>query len=139
MIENGKKVTFDYVLKVNGETVDSSSQRGPIEYMHGEEKIIKGLEKQMTGLQIGEKRSITVSPEEGYGPVDSEAFKEVPRSMLGKDITPEVGQQLALQHPNGQNFPVVISDVRDETIVLNLNHPLAGQELHFDVTVVNVQ
>ena len=139
MIESGKKVIFDYVLTVDGEIVDSSLRRGPLEYIHGEGRIIKGLERQLEGLQVGDKRNIIVSPEEGFGTIDPKAFKEVPKTMLSEEITPQVGQRLVLQNQSGNSFPVVIATVLDDTIVLNLNHPFAGQELYFEVTIVDIQ
>jgi len=139
MIESGKKVIFDYVLTVDGEIVDSSLRRGPLEYIHGEGRIIKGLERQLEGLQVGDKRNIIVSPEEGFGTIDPKAFKEVPKTMLSEEITPQVGQRLVLQNQSGNSFPVVIAKVLDDTIVLNLNHPFAGQKLYFEVTIVDIQ
>ena len=138
MIEAGKKVKFDYVLTVDGNKVDSSEKTGPLEYVHGEKKIIPGLEKQMQGLKVGDKRNFIVFPEEGYGRIDPEAFKEYPKSSLPPEIEPKVGQVLGVKDQEGNKYPVVISEVKDETIVLNFNHPLAGKTLNFDITIVEI-
>jgi len=139
MIEKGKKVKFDYKLTVNGQIIDSSEKRGPIEYVHGQGTIIKGLEKRMEGLKVGDKQKIVVPAEEAYGKVNPEAFKEVPKSDLPKDINVQKGQMLEVKDNTGRMFPVMVSEVKEQTIVINFNHPLAGQELNFDVSIVDVQ
>lgn len=139
MIEEGKKVKFDYNLTVNGEVVDSSEKNGPIEYIQGKGTIIKGLEKRMEGLKVGDKQTIIVPAEEAYGKVNPNAFQEVPKSDIPKEIDLQAGQMMEVQDNNGRRFPVVISEIKEQTIVINFNHPLAGQELKFDVTIVDIQ
>ncbi|MBU1863637.1 MAG: FKBP-type peptidyl-prolyl cis-trans isomerase [Candidatus Omnitrophica bacterium] len=139
MIEAGKKVQFDYVLTIDGQQVDTSAGRKPLEYVHGEGKIVRGLEQQLEGLKVGAKQTITVSAEEGYGQVNPDAFKEIPKTSLPENIEPKVGMILQLNHPQRGKVAVVIAEVRDTTIVINFNHPLAGKELQFDVTIVNIQ
>ena len=139
MIENGKKVKFDYKLTVNGEMIESSEQKGPVEYIQGKGTIIKGLEKRMEGLKIGDKQTFFIPAEEAYGKINPNAFQEVPKSDLPKDLNVQEGQMLEVQDNTGRRFPVVISEIKEQTIVINFNHPLAGQELKFDVTIVDVQ
>ena len=139
MIDAGKKVKFNYTLKADGEKIDSSEKNGPFEYVQGEKKIIPGLEKQMEGLKVRDKRTINVSAKEAYGEVDPNAFKEVPKSKLAPNLNPKVGDVLGITDPDGNNFPVVVAEVKTDSIVLNFNHPLAGKDLVFDITVVDIQ
>ena len=139
MIEAGKTVTFYYTLTVEGQVVDSSKEDAPLEYVQGDGKIIKGLEEQMEGLTVGDRRTITVAAAQGYGEVNPQAFRDVPKANLPENIEPQVGQVLQVVAPNGGRLPVVISEIKDDTVVLNLNHPLAGKELQFDITIVDIK
>lgn len=139
MIEDGKKVSFDYTLTVNGEEVDSSQGRGPLEYVQGKGMIVPGLEKQMVGLKVGDKRALVVSPEEGYGIANADAFQEVPKNQLPDGIDLQVGKRLAAHTQDGGTLPVIVKEVREDSVILDFNHPLADKELHFDVTIVAVQ
>lgn len=137
-IQDGTAVQLDYTLTVDGEVVDSSKGRSPLSYVQGKGQLIPGLEKQLVGLKAGDTRSLTVAPEDGYGPVDPEAFVEVSREQLPPDIAPEVGQALRGTGPDGRPFRATIFKVGSESVTLDLNHPLAGKTLFFDITVVNV-
>ena len=139
MISEGKKVKFDYTLTVDGQVVDTSEGRQPLEYTQGEGKIITGLEQQMTGLKEGEEKKIEVAAEKGYGERNPDALREVPKEQFPPNITPEQGQQLAMTTPDGQRVPVLVSEVKDESVILDFNHPLAGKDLSFDVKVVSVE
>lgn len=138
-IEKGKKVNFEYTLTVEGEVVDTSKGRGSFEYVHGQGQIIPGLSKQLEGMQAGDEKKITIAPEEGYGVVNPEAIKEVPKSSLPPDIDVKPGMYLQMKTNAGQPMPIRVSDVKEDTIVLDLNHPLAGKTLEFDVTIVSVE
>ena len=138
-IAAGKKVTFDYVLTIDGQTIETSENVGPLEYTHGEGGILKGLEKRLAGLKVGDVKTITIPAQEAYGQVRPEAVREFPKSTLPENFTPQVGAIVRVENDSGQKFPVTIAEIRDETIVLNLNHPLAGKDLQFDVTVVAVK
>jgi FKBP-type peptidyl-prolyl cis-trans isomerase SlyD len=138
-IQDGLTVQIDYTLTVDGALVDSSKGRGPLSYVHGQNQIIPGLERRLTGLQIGEARQITVGPEEGYGPVDPNAFVEVSREQLPPEMTPEIGQVLQGTDQGGRPFRATINKVGEATVLLNLNHPLAGKTLLFDITVVDIR
>ena len=138
MIENGKKVKIHYTLTVEGFVVDSSEGQEPLQFTHGSGEIIVGLEKRLDGLKVGDKREITVSPEEGYGLEDPEAFVEVPRSRLPEgDILP--GMQFLVTRQDGSRIPVTISEVKTDSVILNLNHPLAGKELIFTIEIVEIE
>jgi peptidylprolyl isomerase len=139
VIENGKKVTFNYTLTVDNEVVDDSEKRGPLTYVHGEGKIIPGLAKRMTGMQIGEERNIEVPPEEAYGVTNPEAVREIPKTSLPDTIELQAGVMLQMQTPEGQPVPVTISEVKEDTVVLDLNHPLAGKILVFHIAVISIE
>ncbi len=137
-IENGTTVEMDYTLTVDGEKVDSSEGRGPLKYVHGQNQIVPGLEEALTGLTQGDEKQVTVDPEGGYGPVQKEAIIEVPKGQLPPDLKPEVGQALQGQDREGRPFRAVVQAVADETVTLDLNHPLAGKTLNFDIKIVSV-
>jgi len=139
MIENGKTVKFDYTLTVAGETVDTSQGKEPLEYVQGEGKIIRGLEAQMEGLKVGDKKAITVGPEDAYGVVDQRAIVEIPKEQLGNETTPQLGMMLQLTTAEGQPLAGTISEIKEATVIVDFNHPLAGKELLFDIEVVEVK
>jgi len=137
-IGEGSQVSFDYTLTVDGEVVDSSEGRDPFTYTHGEGQIVPGLEKNLKGLHVGDEKKVAVSPEEGYGVVDPNAFKEVPRSTLPPDVKIDLGMMLQAQNPNGNLLTVKVTEVKDDTVVIDFNHPLAGKTLNFDVKIVSI-
>lgn len=139
VVENGKEVAFDYTLTVEGEKVDSSQGRAPLSYTHGVGQIIPGLSRQMEGMKTGEAKTIVVAPEEGYGLVNAQAFKEIPRTALPEGLEPKVGMLLQMVGPDGRAIPVRIVEVKEGVVKIDLNHPLAGKTLTFDVKVVSVQ
>ncbi len=138
-IQEGKEVSFDYRLTVDGNVVDSSKQNGPMEYVHGQGKIIPGLSKELEGMTAGEQKSVDIPPSQAYGPINKEAVQQVPKSKLPENINPQEGMYLQVQSQGGQAMPVRIAEVKDESIVLDLNHPLAGKTLHFDVEINSVK
>ena len=139
MIENGKVVKINYTLTVRGEIVDSSEGREPLEYTQGNNMIIPGLESQLQGMKVGEKKTVVVGPEDAYGVVNQESIIEVPKAQLGENVDPQVGMMLQMQTPSGQALAGKIIEVKDEAVLVDFNHPLAGQELTFDVEVVEIQ
>ena len=138
-IQDDTVVSLDYKLNVDDELIDESQEGQPIQFIQGKGQIIPGLERQIAGMSIGESKEITVTPEEGYGEVDKNAFGKIPRSEFPPDIPLEKGVVLQLRNNDGQTFDAVIEDVDDETVNLNFNHPLAGKSLVFQVTVVDVR
>ena len=137
MIEVGKKVKFNYTLKVGGKVIDQSKE-APMEYVHGEGSIIPGLQESMQGMKQGEKKVIRVDPDKAYGKVQPEAFVEVPKSQLPQQ-EPKVGMPVAAKSPEGQNYQGRIVDIRPETLLIDFNHPLAGKELEFDIDIVSIE
>ncbi|HKJ27235.1 MAG TPA: peptidylprolyl isomerase [Anaerolineales bacterium] len=132
-------VTIDYKLTIDGEIIDSSEEDGPLDYLHGHENIIPGLERELTGMKIGEQKNVTVAPEDGYGTVDEEAMLEVPRSEFPNEVPLEIGIELEVTDQEGDMLFATIVEVGNKTVKLDTNHPLAGKALDFDVTVVDLR
>jgi FKBP-type peptidyl-prolyl cis-trans isomerase SlyD len=138
-IANGTVVEIDYTLHLgDGEIVDRSEGE-PLAYIHGEGQIVPGLEQALAGLDVGEKRQVVVEPGEGYGEHDPRGVQEVSRQAFPDDFVPQPGMQLVAQAPSGEPVQFVVKEVRTETVLVDFNHPLAGQTLHFDVTVRQVR
>ena len=134
----GMKVQFDYTLTVGTEQVETTKGKQPLEYVHGTNMLIPGLEKELLGMKAGDTKVVTVKSEDAYGPVRPEALREIEKTKLPKDITPQVGMVLEMQDPDGNAYPAVVKEVKDTTFILDFNHPLAGKELKFDVKIVSV-
>lgn len=139
VITEGSKVSLEYTLNIDGgETVDSNAGEEPLVYTQGNNEIIPALEEELSGLAAGDEKQVTLQPEEAYGTVDPEAFREVPLEQIPEDARSE-GQLLVMQDQQGNQQQIKVSEVRDDTALLDLNHPLAGKTLEFDVKVVDVQ
>jgi FKBP-type peptidyl-prolyl cis-trans isomerase SlyD len=137
-IAAGKEVSLEYTLRLeNEEVVESNVGDQPLKYIHGKNQIIPGLESALEGMQVGESKEVTVLPENAYGPVMPEAFQEVPRDRIPADAQ-QVGARLQGRDPNGQVVHARVAQVKDESLVLDFNHPLAGKTLVFAVKVVAV-
>ncbi|MCD4782104.1 MAG: peptidylprolyl isomerase [Candidatus Omnitrophica bacterium] len=139
MIANGKRVYFDYTLTVEGEVADTSEGKQPLDYIHGQQMIIPGLERQLEGLKIGDERDIHIKPEEGYGLSNPELIVEVPKERFNVDVEPKEGMMLDMQTDDGRKFTGVIIAVKEGTLRLDFNHPLAGKELNFKIKVVDIK
>ena len=137
-IQNGMAVQLNYTLTVDGAVMDSTEGQSPLKYIHGQGQLIPGLERQLTGLKAGDTGQFTITPEEGYGSINSEAFLKVPREKLPADMTPEVGMMVEGRNPDGQPLRARIHAVDDKMVTLDFNHPLAGKTLQFTVTVVSI-
>jgi FKBP-type peptidyl-prolyl cis-trans isomerase SlyD len=138
MIKKGSTVKMHYTLKVDDQTIDSSEERGPITFVQGEGQIIPGVEKQMEGLEAGDKREFTVEPEEGYGARDPEATHNVPKGAFGNVDKLVVGDMVTGE-VGGRTFRARVDRIGPEEITLDLNHPLAGKTLQFYVEVLETQ
>jgi FKBP-type peptidyl-prolyl cis-trans isomerase SlyD len=139
-IANGHVVGIDYSLHLgDGRVVDASAPEEPLTYLHGEGQIVPGLETALEGLDVGERKQVVVAPGEGYGEHDPRGVQEVPRTAFPPGFEPKVGMELTAEGPNGEAVPFAIREVRLESVLIDLNHPLAGKTLHFDVTVREVR
>ncbi len=137
MIKEGSKAKFDYTLTVDGKVADTSAGRGPLEYTHGAGMIIAGLEKELLGMKVGDKKTVTVKPEEGYGLVLQEAIKRVPKEAISNADELKVGDMVGASN-GGHTFRAVVKEIGEKEITLDFNHPLAGKELVFDVEIKEI-
>jgi FKBP-type peptidyl-prolyl cis-trans isomerase 2 len=135
----GDTVKVHYTGKLDDGTVfDTSSDSEPLEFTLGEGQVILGFEQAVMGMNMGDSKTAKIPADEAYGRHRPEMVLAVPRDQFPANITPEVGQQLQIRQPNGQAFVVKVTDIKDDTIVLDANHPLAGQDLTFDIKLVEV-
>ncbi|GEO08613.1 FKBP-type peptidyl-prolyl cis-trans isomerase [Segetibacter aerophilus] len=139
-VKNGDTVRVHYHGKLNdGTTFDSSEGREPLEFEVGSGNVIAGFDSGVTGMQVGEKKTINIPVDEAYGQKQDDLLMEFPLDRFPADMQPEVGMQLNMSNGAGQNFPVVIREVREDSVVLDANHPLAGEELTFDLELVEIK
>lgn len=137
--KKGDKVKVHYHGKLtDGTTFDSSEGRSPLEFEIGSGQVIPGFDEGVTGLQVGEKRTVHIPAEQAYGPASDEQIVEFPRNQFPPDMTPEVGMPLQMSNDQGQTFQVVIKEIKDDVVVLDANHPLAGKDLVFDIELVDI-
>jgi len=138
-IAENSTVTIDYTMTLdNGEVVDSTKDTDPLTYTQGEGELISGVEKRMDGLKKGDTLEVVLSPAEGFGDADPEARIEIPQT----DLPPEALQVDALlqgEGPQGQSIEGRVIELKETTALVDFNHPLAGKNLHFTVTVVDVK
>ena len=137
-IETGKKVSLSYKLLVEGELIESADAKQPFSYTHGQRQIVPGLEKNLTGLKVGDKKTIKVPPQEAYGQMDLKQFLEFDKKKLPKDIPMKVGTMVEARSPKGEVRLVKIKEIKDKTVVLDFNHPLSGKELEFQIEVLKI-
>lgn len=122
----------------DGATFDTSEGRDPLECELGSGQIIRGFDDGLQGMEVGESKTITIPPEEAYGPRVDDAIQEFPLDKIPDGIPTDPGTQLQMQGPQGQVIPVTVVDKGEETLTLDANHPLAGKTLKFDVTLVEI-
>ncbi len=135
----GDTVQVHYTGKLQDGTVfDSSVIREPLQFTLGQGQVISGFEQAVVGMNPGESKTANIPADQAYGERREEMLLPVDRSEFPEHITPEVGQQLQVSQPDGQSVVVTVADVSDETVVLDANHPLAGQDLSFDIELVNI-
>jgi FKBP-type peptidyl-prolyl cis-trans isomerase 2 len=138
-VENGSRVSVEYTLSDGkGEVIESNKGKAPMEYTQGEGQIIPGLEKELAGMAVGDEKKVNVKAEDAYGPVDPAAFREMPREKIPADGL-KVGTQLMVKTAEGQSFAVRVHEVKDKTVVLDMNHPLAGKALSFEIKILSIE
>lgn len=138
-IASNSIVTLHYTLKDNDGNVIDQSEDGSFLYLHGAMNIIPGLENALTGKAAGEELSVSVSPEEGYGVKDPERIQEVPKDMFENSEEIKVGVQFHAQGPDDNAVVVTVAEVKDDVVVIDGNHALAGVDLNFDVKIIDVR
>ena len=122
----------------DGKVFDSSEGRDPLEFTLGTGQVIPGFDKGIEGMAVEESKTINIPAEDAYGEIRAELIQEVPRTNLPEEINPEVGMQLMSNTPDGQQIPLVVTEVKEESITVDANHPLAGKDLTFEVTLVGI-
>jgi FKBP-type peptidyl-prolyl cis-trans isomerase SlyD len=138
-IREGSQVALEYTLSdESGTVIESNKGKQPLSYIHGKSQIIPGLEKELSGMKVGEEKQIQVKPEDGYGPVNPDAFQEVPKDKLPPEAL-KVGAMLMAQSSHGQGIPVRVHEIKDTTVIVDFNHPMAGKTLSFDVKVSEIK
>jgi FKBP-type peptidyl-prolyl cis-trans isomerase 2 len=141
-IKDKSKVTMDYEGRLESGEIFDSSKHGdhshPLTFTVGDNMVIPGFEKAVLGMKIGEEKEFTILPEEAYGMPDDRFFQEVPRNALPSDPEPKEGMTLLMRTPEG-DIPVMISEVKEDSVLLNLNHPLAGKTLIFKIKILKIE
>ncbi len=138
-VENGLYVSVHYTGTLdNGNVFDSSEGRPPLEIQMGAGQLIKGFEAALTDMTLNETKTFTLTPEEAYGPWDEKRMHSFGRADVPPEMDPQVGQSVALTTPDGRQVPAKIAAVNDEQVTVDLNHPLAGQALTFNIEVVGI-
>lgn len=137
-VADGLVVSLDYTLRLDdGQEIDSSSGREPLQFLQGYGQIIPGLEKALYGMGVGDQKDVVVAPADGYGETDPDAYQVVPHDVFPSDMTLKQGMGLRMRDASsGQALDAYVAEIRPEGVLLDFNHPLAGETLFFDVTVV---
>ena len=137
-IKEGSKVKIHYTGTLDDGTVfDSSEGREPLEFTVGQHQVICGFEEGVMNMEVGEEKTIDMTPEHGYGERHEQMVQKVPKNLF-KDFTPEKGQQIGLMSKDGRQMMATVVDISAEMVTLDLNHQLAGKNLHFKVKIVSV-
>lgn len=138
-VKNGDNVRVHYHGKLNdGSTFDSSEGRAPLEFQVGTGQVIKGFDDALIEMKVGDKKTVVIPAEHAYGESSEQNIIEYPLSDFPEDMKPEVGLELHMSDNEGNNFPVVIKEIKETAVVLDANHPLAGKELTFDIELVEI-
>lgn len=132
-------VTLEYTLTVKGEVIDTSEGSQPIQFIQGQQQIIKGLEDELYGMGVGDSKEVVVEPEDGYGEIDPENYADIPADQFPPEIPLKEGIELELKDQDGDLVDARIISVDGENVRLDFNHPLAGEQLHFVVKVVGLR
>ncbi len=138
-VKSGNYVTLHYVGKLADGSVFESTNKKPLHFSIGEHAVIHGLEEGVIGMKTGEKKRIIVTPEKGYGRYHKDLIEEIPLSKIPNEITPSVGMVINQESKTGRTIFMKIVKVNRESVVVDMNHPLAGKTLVFDVVVMDIQ
>lgn len=138
-VEKDMFVSVEYTGTLeNGEVFDTSKGRQPLEIQMGAGQLIKGFEKALEGMTLNEKKTFTLEPDEAYGQRDESLTRAFPRKEVPPEMNPQIGQTVGLHDGNGNQIPATIVDVNDEHVTVDLNHPMAGKALTFEIEVVGI-
>ena len=137
--KSGDTVRIHYTGTLeDGTQFDSSDGRDPLEFALGGGQVIPGFDSAVDGMNVGESKSVTIEPDQAYGQRHEQLVQEVPKSALPEEMEPAAGMQLQSQSPDGQVMNLVVTEVRDDSITVDANHPLAGQALTFAIELVEI-
>jgi peptidylprolyl isomerase len=138
-VEHGTYISIEYTGTLgNGEVFDSSKGRQPLEVEMGAGQVIKGFEEQLVGMALNEKKVFTIAPENAYGPRNESLMHSVPRSEIPPEMEVQVGMVVGLRTPEGHQVPARVVGLDDQQLTMDLNHPLAGESLTFEIEVVGI-
>ena len=138
--KSGDTVKIHYTGTLDdGTQFDSSAGRDPLEFQVGSGQVIPGFDKAVEGMNVGDSKSVRIEADEAYGPRHEQLVQQVERSVLPDDLNPETGMALQSSSPDGQVTQFMVTEVTDETITVDANHPLAGQALSFDIELVDIK
>ena len=134
-VQQGVLVSIEYTLTDEaGKLIESNVGKEPLTYIHGAGQIVPGLEKELAGMKVGQQKKIQVKPEEGYGRPDPNAVQEILKDKIPAEAQ-QVGATLMTKGADGRSMPMRIQEIREKTVVVDFNHPLAGKTLNFDIKV----
>ncbi|HKO82197.1 MAG TPA: peptidylprolyl isomerase [Chitinophagaceae bacterium] len=138
-VKTGDKIKVHYHGRLtSGETFDKSEGREPLEFEVGSGMVIKGFDEGVTGMAVGDKKTINIPADEAYGPKNPDMIIDMPKDRFPKDMEIEVGMPLAMSDGQGNQHQVVVTEIKDDVVILDANHPLAGQDLIFDLELVEI-
>jgi len=137
-VAKGKMISLEYTITLDdNQVVETTVGKAPVTYTQGAHQIVRGVETAVEGMLVGEAKHVIVTPEDGYGVRDLTALHELPKQKVPEDI--KVGMKLRGKDPNGRIVQPTVKEIKDHTVLLDFNHPLAGKTLYFDVKVIDVQ
>jgi FKBP-type peptidyl-prolyl cis-trans isomerase SlyD len=138
-VQDGSIVSIQYTLTdETGKVIESNVGKEPLTYVQGAGQIVKGLEREMNGLKIGDQKTVEVKPQDGYGVRDPKALQEVLREKIPPEAQ-HVGAMLMTKAPDGRSIPMRVNELKDKTVIVDFNHPLAGKTLTFDIKVTDIK
>ena len=139
IVKDGMLVSLEYTLKgTDGKLIESNKGKEPLKYIHGTKMMIPGLEKELAGMKVGGEKNVTVKPEDAYGLVNPQAYRELPMEQIPANGL-KVGAILATKSPEGNIIPMRVHQIKEKSVVVDLNHPMAGRTLVFNIKVVDIQ
>lgn len=139
-VQDGMVVSLDYSLRLDaGDMIDSSAEGEPLEFLQGAGQIIPGLERALYGMAVGEEKQVTVQPVDGYGEMEPQGVQFFPASSFPSDMELAVGMALQAQDSSGRHYTVYVTEINEDGVMLDFNHPLAGETLHFQARIAGLR
>ncbi len=139
-VADGLVVSLDYTLRLDdGQVIDTTTDGDPLQFLQGGQQIIPGLEKALYGMGVGDEKDVELTPGEGYGNRNPDALELVPLDAFPADLELTEGMGLQLRDPAGQEVVAYVGEIRPDAVVLDLNHPLAGEKLFFEVKIADLR